>query len=88
MLSMFNERYIICSLTLDEFIQLTNENFHLRTAHSKLMGYWITEYGGLNEVTQMWQYGKFMNETIVCEFKVITKPCPTLWLLALALNIC
>ena len=45
-------------LILDEFIQKTNEHIHLRTAHSKLMGYWMTEYGGLNEVTHIWQYGK------------------------------
>ena len=38
-------------------MQLTNDNIHLRTAHSKLLGYWTTEYGGLNEVTHLWQYG-------------------------------
>jgi hypothetical protein len=43
-------------------MQLTNEHIHLRTAHSKLMGYWTTEYGGLNEVTHLWQYGM----SIVC----------------------
>ena len=54
--------YFYSSLSLyflfkGEFMQLTNDNIHLRTAHSKLLGYWTTEYGGLNEVTHLWQYG-------------------------------
>ena len=29
---------------------LSKEKFHLRTEHSKLLGYWTVELGGLNQV--------------------------------------
>ncbi len=29
----------------------------LRTAHSKLIGYWNTDLGGVNEVVHIWEYG-------------------------------
>uniref|UniRef100_A0A672P240 Nipsnap homolog 3A (C. elegans) n=1 Tax=Sinocyclocheilus grahami TaxID=75366 RepID=A0A672P240_SINGR len=32
------------------FLRLTNEEIHLRTAHSELIRYWSVEYGGLNQV--------------------------------------
>ena len=41
-----------------EFLKLTEEKIHLRTAHSKIIGYWSTELGGLNEVVHIWEYGK------------------------------
>ncbi|KAG7218151.1 hypothetical protein INR49_009052, partial [Caranx melampygus] len=40
------------------FLKLTNEKIHLRTAHSKLIGYWSVEYGGLNQVFHIWKYGE------------------------------
>ena len=39
-----------------KYIQLSNEKFHLRTAHSKLNGFWIHDLGGLNAVTHLWEY--------------------------------
>lgn len=39
-----------------KYLALTNEKFHLRTAHSKLNGFWIHELGGLNAVTHLWEY--------------------------------
>ena len=36
--------------SLGDFMKLSNENFHLRTKHSKLLGYWFTEFGGANQV--------------------------------------
>ena len=30
---------------------LSKEKFHLRTEHSKLLGYWTVELGGLNQVS-------------------------------------
>ena len=47
-----------------EFLQLTTEEFHLRTAHSKLLGYWTTELGGLNEVVHLWEYGQLIQSII------------------------
>lgn len=38
------------------FLNLTSEEFHLRTAQSKLVGYWTSELGGLNEVVHIWEY--------------------------------
>merc|ERR1712130_478116 len=34
---------------------LSKEKFHLRTEHSKLLGYWTVELGGLNQVTHLWE---------------------------------
>jgi hypothetical protein len=39
------------------FLKLTQEKIALRTAHSKLAGYWTAELGGLNQVVHMWEYG-------------------------------
>ena len=50
--------HLFLGLSSGDFMELTNENIHLRTSHSKMMGCWTTEYGGsLNEVLHMWQYG-------------------------------
>lgn len=40
-----------------EFLKLTEQRIHLRTSHSKLVGYWTTELGGINEVVHLWEYG-------------------------------
>ncbi|XP_065561838.1 protein NipSnap homolog 3A-like isoform X2 [Artemia franciscana] len=39
-----------------QFLGLTQEHLYLRTAHSKLLGYWTSELGGLNEVFHIWEY--------------------------------
>jgi hypothetical protein len=36
--------------SMTDFMKLSNEHFHLRTAHSKLVGYWLTDIGGINQV--------------------------------------
>lgn len=38
------------------FMKLTNESMHMRTAHSKLLGYFLSEIGGVNEVVHLWEY--------------------------------
>lgn len=50
--------YAIWPQHLKDFLYLTTEEFHLRTSQSKLIGYWTTELGGLNEVVHIWEYGK------------------------------
>ena len=40
-----------------EFLKMSNEHMNLRMAHSKLIGYWTCELGGLNEVVHIWEYG-------------------------------
>ncbi|XP_028397175.1 protein NipSnap homolog 3B-like [Dendronephthya gigantea] len=57
--------YTIKPKHFNQFIQLTNEHIHLRTAHSKLLGYWVSEYGGLNEVNHIWQYDNHGHRTAV-----------------------
>lgn len=44
-----------------EYLKVMEENIGLRTAHSKLLGFWITDLGGINEVNHLWEYG---NETM------------------------
>ena len=44
-----------------EFTKLMQEGCTLRTAHSKLIGYWNTDLGGVNEVVHIWEYGMLNN---------------------------
>uniref|UniRef100_A0A8C5LQT2 NIPSNAP domain-containing protein n=1 Tax=Leptobrachium leishanense TaxID=445787 RepID=A0A8C5LQT2_9ANUR len=48
-----------------EFLKLTNENFHYRTVHSELVGYFTMELGSLNKVLHIWKYGSFAERTAV-----------------------
>ncbi|XP_032788859.2 protein NipSnap homolog 3B [Daphnia magna] len=48
--------YAIWPQHIKDFLNLTSEEFHLRTAQSKLIGYWTSELGGLNEVVHIWEY--------------------------------
>ena len=50
--------YSIQPARFGEFLKLTAEHIHIRTAHSKLLGYWFTELGGMNEVVHLWEYGE------------------------------
>jgi hypothetical protein len=38
------------------YVKATKENFHLRTAHSVLNGFWVTEIGGQNQMVHIWEY--------------------------------
>lgn len=51
-------------MQMREYLNLTAKEFHLRTAHSKLVGFWTSEIGGLNQVVHIWEYG----ELTVVEF--------------------
>jgi len=48
--------YNIWPQHLKPFLNLTSEQIHLRTAQSKLVGYWTAELGGLNQVVHIWEY--------------------------------
>ncbi|KAK7065927.1 Nipsnap, partial [Halocaridina rubra] len=48
-----------------EYLDLTKEEFHLRTAHSKLLGYWVSEIGGLNQVVHIWEYDSLTHRATV-----------------------
>ena len=47
-----------------EYMKLMEENIGLRTAHSKLVGFWITDLGGINEVNHLWEYGTGLHISI------------------------
>ncbi|XP_053558601.1 protein NipSnap homolog 3A [Bombina bombina] len=57
--------YTIKPSMMNEFMRLTNENIHLRTAYSDLIGYWTVELGGLNKVFHIWKYDSFAHRTEV-----------------------
>ncbi|XP_063776496.1 protein NipSnap homolog 3A isoform X2 [Pseudophryne corroboree] len=57
--------YAIKPSRMSEFMQLSKEKFHLRTAHSELVGFWTYELGGLNKVLHIWKYDSFAHRSAV-----------------------
>ncbi|XP_077983446.1 protein NipSnap homolog 3A-like [Glandiceps talaboti] len=55
--------YSVQTSRIGEFLALTKDNFHLRTNHSKLLGYWTAELGGLGEMVHLWEYDNFAHRT-------------------------
>jgi len=55
------------------FLALTNEKIHMRLKHSKLLGYWITELGGVNEVVHIWEYDSLAHRQKIREALVKDK---------------
>merc|ERR1719400_2420091 len=51
--------YSLVPSKVADFMALSKEKFHLRTEHSKLLGYWTVELGGLNQVTHLWEYDSY-----------------------------
>jgi len=51
--------YSLVPSKVGAFMALSKEKFHLRTEHSKLLGYWTVELGGLNQVTHLWEYDSY-----------------------------
>ncbi|KAG0728908.1 Protein NipSnap 3A [Chionoecetes opilio] len=49
--------YTIYADKMREYLDLTAKEFHLRTSHSKLTGFWTSEIGGLNQAVHIWEYG-------------------------------
>lgn len=69
------------------------EGYVLRTAHSKLIGYWNTDLGGVNEVVHIWEYGVFLKCGLInlhvytCIIIVMQAPLP-LPVKSLGLRLC
>lgn len=40
----------------EKFLELTRDNFAKRVSHSKCLGYWVSDLGGLNQSVHIWQY--------------------------------
>eukprot|EP01104_Vermistella_antarctica_P021164 TRINITY_DN9380_c0_g1_i1.p1 TRINITY_DN9380_c0_g1~~TRINITY_DN9380_c0_g1_i1.p1 ORF type:complete len:294 (-),score=44.61 TRINITY_DN9380_c0_g1_i1:160-1011(-) len=57
--------YNIVPAAFPDFLALTKEKFHMRTAVSKLNGYWTTEIGGQNQVVHIWEYDNVMHRVKV-----------------------
>ncbi|XP_075450767.1 protein NipSnap homolog 3A-like isoform X2 [Ascaphus truei] len=57
--------YNVKPAMMKEFISLTNEHIHLRTAHSEMTGYWTLDLGGLNKVFHIWKYDSFAQRAAV-----------------------
>lgn len=43
-----------------QFRKLTEDLLHLRTKHSRLIGYYLCELGGLNKAFHIWEYGRYV----------------------------
>ena len=41
---------------MPRYLALTAEKFAMRTKHSPLLGFWLTEIGGQNQVVHVWEY--------------------------------
>ncbi|XP_041375886.1 protein NipSnap homolog 3A-like [Gigantopelta aegis] len=41
---------------LKAFLDLGTDWMHLRCSHSKLLGYWVSELGGISDVCHIWEY--------------------------------
>ncbi|KAI8491165.1 negative regulation of ATP citrate synthase [Branchiostoma belcheri] len=48
-----------------DFLKLSDQKMHMRMEHSKLIGYWRTELGGINEVVHIWEYDNFSHRAAV-----------------------
>ncbi|XP_052817824.1 protein NipSnap homolog 3A-like isoform X2 [Mya arenaria] len=49
--------YVVNPRDQRQFLDLSKEWMHLRTAHSKLIGYWTNELGsGINDMVHIWEY--------------------------------
>lgn len=51
--------YSIKPKNFKEFYDLSVEFMHLRTNHSKLVGYWTSEIGGIFDMVHIWEYGNY-----------------------------
>ncbi|NXX05712.1 NPS3A protein, partial [Larus smithsonianus] len=57
--------YDIKPSKMKEFVEMVNKYFHLRTAHSELVGFWSVELGAMNKVVHVWKYENFAQRTAV-----------------------
>ncbi|XP_056376192.1 protein NipSnap homolog 3A isoform X2 [Hyla sarda] len=57
--------YSIKPSVMNAYMELTKENFHLRMAHSEMVGFWTYELGGLNKVFHIWKYDSFTHRSAV-----------------------
>ena len=58
-----------------EYMNMMEENIHLRTAHSRLLGFWVSDLGGINEVNHLWEYSKSDNDVwFSCRHTLLPRP--------------
>ena len=62
-------KYTIKPDAIGKYKQLTTEQFHLRTKHSKLLGFWFSDVGSkLFLSVHIWEYGKNKRKTFKYHF--------------------
>lgn len=57
--------YSIKPKNFKEFYDLSVEYMHLRTNHSKLVGYWTSEIGGIFDMVHIWEYDNLQHRAKV-----------------------
>ncbi|XP_071816466.1 protein NipSnap homolog 3A-like isoform X2 [Apostichopus japonicus] len=57
--------YSIKPSCMGNYLQITKGKYHLRKAHSKLVGSWITEIGDVNEALHLWEYDNLSHRASV-----------------------
>ncbi|XP_069991947.1 protein NipSnap homolog 3B [Penaeus vannamei] len=57
--------YTVYPDKMREYLTITAEEFHLRTAHSKPLGFWTAEVGGLNQVVHIWEYESLAHRSTI-----------------------
>uniref|UniRef100_A0ABM0ME40 Protein NipSnap homolog 3A-like n=1 Tax=Saccoglossus kowalevskii TaxID=10224 RepID=A0ABM0ME40_SACKO len=57
--------YKIQPAKLQDFMKLSIDKINLRFNHSKGIGYWMADIGGLNEAVHIWEYDNFAHRTKV-----------------------
>ncbi|XP_062454922.1 protein NipSnap homolog 3A [Rhea pennata] len=50
---------------MKEFVELINQQIHLRRAHSELVGFWTAELGAMNKAIHIWKYDNFAHRAAV-----------------------
>ncbi|KAL3858588.1 hypothetical protein ACJMK2_008860 [Sinanodonta woodiana] len=57
--------YSIIPKDMKHFLELSEKWMHLRTVHSKCIGYWTSEIGGINDVVHIWEYDNLSHRASV-----------------------
>ncbi|XP_061310986.1 protein NipSnap homolog 3A [Pezoporus flaviventris] len=57
--------YDIKPSKMKEFVEMANKYFHLRAAHSEMVGIWSAELGAMNKVVHVWKYDNFAHRAVV-----------------------
>lgn len=57
--------YSVKPSCMEKYVQLTKNKYHLRKSHSKMIGFWLTNIGGVNEAVHIWEYDNLSHRASV-----------------------